>query len=364
MINKLLIVFLLLKLFYFLQSVLSPYPEFNRMNLDYPGNYFLQVYSNNDSGFYEKIAENGYSKTTDINIDGADYAFFPVYPFTGMLISKAFNISPRLSLLIVTTIASLLMLIVFFSFVKEYLKDENKAFWCSLTLIFFPHHFYFSMIYTESFFLLSALLCYYSMLMKNNTIFIISSTILVLTRINGIFYLFPLLIFYNRDGIKNYLVISRYYIFIPMILSILSYLTYLKIKFGSFLAFKIASEKNWMGSPKNPIITLYETLLSTGNQEFLIYNAIYSIGFLILSVIFITKRQYSFFLLSILSILIPLYEGSSISQPRFISLIFPFSIIIGSFIYSFKYRKTLMIGLLLLHLITFAFWNTTHPLSY
>jgi hypothetical protein len=149
-----------------------------------------------------------------------------------------------------------------------------------------------------------------------------------------------------------------------MILSILSYLTYLKIKFGSFLAFKIASEKNWLGNPKNPIITLYETLSNLDNQGFLIYNAIYSFGFLLLSIIFLIKKQYSFFILSMLSILIPLYEGSCISQPRFISVVFPFSLIIGSFIYSLNYRKMLMIGLLILHLVTFAFWNTTHPMSY
>lgn len=75
--KKLLLIFLSIKLLYLLQSLLSPYPNYNRMNTDYSGNYFLQVYSNNDSGWYEKIATNGYSNTNDLNSkESADYAFF------------------------------------------------------------------------------------------------------------------------------------------------------------------------------------------------------------------------------------------------------------------------------------------------
>lgn len=145
--------------------------------------------------------------------------------------------------MLLTTVASFLMLITFFYFATEYLGNENKAFWCSLVLIFFPHHFYFSMIYTESFFVLFGVLCFYSILSTNNLLFMIASSLLVLTRINGVIYIIPLLIFYNRYNIKNWFVISRYYIFIPMVISLTSYLIYLKLKFGSFLHLKSPLKK-------------------------------------------------------------------------------------------------------------------------
>jgi Gpi18-like mannosyltransferase len=335
------------------------------MNTDCLENYFLQVYSNNDSGWYEKIAANGYPNTNDINNkESADYAFFPVYPITGKLISNLFKIKPRLSLLLLTTVASFLMMITFYYFATEYLGNENKAFWCSLVLIFFPHHFYFSMIYTESFFVFFSVLCFYSILSKKNILFMIASSLLVLTRINGVIYIIPLLIFYNRDNIKKWFVISRYYIFIPMIISLTSYLIILKLKFGSFFAFKIASENNWAGNPQNPFNALIRGVTESGDHLYLKYNAIYSIVFLLLSILFLVKKQYSFFILSILSILFPLYEGSTISQPRFISVIFPFSLLIGSFVYSFRYRLPLIIGILLMQLLTFGFWIITHPLSF
>jgi hypothetical protein len=62
-------------------------------------------------------------------------------------------------------------------------------------------------------------------------------------------------------------------------------------------------------------------------------------------------------------LLLPLFSGSVASMPRFISVIFPFTILFGDWLHSFKY-KYYMLGLLFfLQLFVFYFWLTRHPFS-
>lgn len=361
---KLILIFLGLKLVYPLQSFLSPSPEFNRMKHDVSWDYFLQVYSNNDSGWYEKIASNGYSKVEGGKSISDEYAFFPAYPLGGKVFSDLMQISPRISLLLISTACSILMILVFFSFAREYLMDDSKAFWSSLLVIIFPHHFYFSMVYSESLFLLSGIICFYALFKKNHVVFMIASSVLVLTRINGVLYLIPLVLFYNRLNHSDYFRASRYFIFMPMLISIGSYLLFLKIKFGSFLAFRTSAvHQYWFKEEQNPLSTLYDTLFSD-SAVYLKYNAIYVIVFLVASFAFIKKRQYAFFALCFSSLILPLSQGGCVSLPRFISVLFPFSLLLGSWVHSLKWRNFAIFCLIILHLITFSFWNITHPFSF
>lgn len=130
------------------------------------------------------------------------------------------------------------------------------------------------------------------------------------------------------------------------------------------MAFKVVAEKNWGGHLQLPFQTYIDCITKNGADLFLRYNAIYSLVFLLLSFVFLFKKQYSFFALCIIGILIPLLEGSTISQPRFISILFPYSILFGSMISKMRYPNAIIALLFLLQLITFGFWNLSLPLSF
>ena len=148
-----------------------------------------------------------------------------------------------------------------------------------------------------------------------------------------------------------------------MLFTFLIYCIYLKVITGDFLVFKTCSESGWGGGPTFPLKSLYQTLTDDTAYVFK-YDAVYSIFFLMLSFIFLIRKEYYFFAFAILIILLPLYEGGTISQPRFISVIFPFSLLIGILISKMRVPVLFIFLLFALQLYSYSFWAITDPLSY
>lgn len=361
----LILLFLAIKFVYYIQSYASLYPNYNRLEINYFGDRFLQTYSNNDAGWYEKIAEHGYPEVENMQSENAElYAFFPAFPMAGRWIALLFHIPVRLALFLLVTLLSLAMLMAFFAFVKEYTKDETVAFFSALALIVFPHHYYFSMLYTESLFLLLVVLSFYAVLKNKFWLLALSGSLLVITRVNGILILLPLLVFMNRNAARGGFKIYNYYAFVPIILTYLMYLLYLKTRTGDYFAFSTAADNGWGRHLHSPFTMLYDTLIGPAKNSFLKYNAIYGVLFLALSVLFLFKKQYSFFLLSALVILLPLCSANTVAMPRYISVAFPFSILFGTWIAKSKAPYLFITLLFIAQLVTFGFWNITHPLSF
>jgi hypothetical protein len=119
-----------------------------------------------------------------------------------------------------------------------------------------------------------------------------------------------------------------------------------------------------MGRGTNfPFATFYNTLSKAG-EWFFKYNAIYAILFLSLSFFFLIRKEYYFFVFAWIVILLPLCEGTTIAQPRYISIIFRFSILFGTYIARSKFPSALIVCLLALQLYTYSFWAITDPFSY
>lgn len=358
----LLIFFILIKLGYLIMHFSFPFPEFNRISPDLENGTWY-VFSNNDSGWYEKIASNGYPEiSSKEEKEAAVYAFFPLYPMTTRAIVKVTSFSPLKVMVIVSQIFSLFMVFMLYQFIKAYTKSNEKALYASMIWIAFPHHFYFSMAYTESLFLALAITSFYGILSRKTAIFIIASSLLVLTRINGIFLLIPLLVFeFQINRTFNWIQMRK---FLPMVLTLVGYLFFIKYQTGEFFAFKDISEIHWYGNPQNPFQTLYNHLSFIRKKWYLNYNGVYAVIFILLSFIFLKRKEYAFFLFALIGIFLPLYEGSTLSQPRFISVIFPFALIFVSFFKNYKLKNILVVVLLGLHYWTYWFWMTNHPLSY
>lgn len=339
-----------------------PYPEYNRIPKEVEQSTWF-VFSNNDSGWYEKIALNAYPKVSSIeDQEAAVYAFFPLYPLLIKVTMLLTSMSSLQSMIIVSHLISFCLLWLLYLFIKAYTKSKTTAFYAALIWLFFPHHYYFSVAYTEPLFVTLLIWSFYALLKRNYSVFVIASSLLVLTKVNGIFMILPFILFDHH--VHQKVAPKRLLIFFPMLISLFSYLFYIKLQTGDFLAFKKISEFHWGGNPQNPFFTLYEYLRHWNEDWHLNYNAVYAMIFLLLSLLFIKRKEYGFFTLAIITILLPLYEGSTVSQPRFISIVFPFALIINAFLKKTHYKK-ITLGLLLgLHYWSFWFWMTTQPLSY
>lgn len=356
------LLFIFIKIGYLILHYSLSYPNFNRIPKDAKDANW-HVFANNDSGWYHAIAMNGYSTIESIkDSDAANYAFFPLFPLLIKAVMHLTSWNALHSMVVVSQLISILLLWLLYLFIKTYCKSQEIALYSTLIWLVFPHHYYFSMAYTESLFLCLALASFYALLKRNTTLFIISSCLLVLTRVNGFFILLPLFLF--EFQLKKLFKLKSLLKFIPMIISLLAYLFFLYIKTGDFLAFKHASEFHWNGTPQNPLQTLVKYLFDWNQEWYLNYNAFYALFFIGLSWLFLKRREYAFFTLAIVTILIPLYEGSTISQPRFISVIFPFAILLNHILKNRSVKIAMIIFFLIGHYSTFWFWMINHPFSF
>ena len=368
-IRFLLLAFAILKLMYIVQTALSPYPEYNRLPLKQEG-YALAVFSNNDSGWYEHIADVGYPTQGGIdNPDNAVFAFFPMYPMLGYGLKNVLGISPRAALFCMSTLFSYLSLLMLFWFVREYTQNESIAFLSVLVFMLLPHNFYVSMIYSESTYLFFLLLSFYTILKRWWILFTLATSVLILTRINASFSMLSILVFYlGKQEVKaKWYHPKTYFVFVPMLLALSSYLLFMKLHFGSFFAFKEISEKYWNGQPATFLNHAQSILQHLNSKEFFeSYNLVYAFLFLSISIFFLVRKQYAFFLLTFLNILLPLYEGSVLSQNRFISVLFPFSFLLATVLKDKprSFQFAICIFLLGYHLWTFQFWIINDPMAY
>lgn len=187
--------------------------------------YFLQIFSNHDSGWYERIAGTGYPfPIVDGSLDNACYAFFPAFPFLGKLLIFLLNCSPRAALFILSTLISFALIPALFSLGKQLKLEPEANNWFVFLFLFFPHHFYFSMIYTEGLFALMGILSFLFLLKRQFFWFGLCSSILVLTKIQGVVWLFSLLVFHAGFLGRERFKISHWLQFIPSIFTICLFL--------------------------------------------------------------------------------------------------------------------------------------------
>ena len=378
---KILFASLVIKLGYFLFAILL---TTNNQNTNYKFN--LQSYSSliakNDAGWYLKIAENGYSKKYSAKeigySNGADFiqsewAFFPLYPFILKAISTISFLDLKQSGVLISFLLSYLSFYIFYQLLKVLGSDDKKALYSTFVLIVLPFHYYFSMIYTESLFFILLLLAFIAIL-KNKLYFLpIILSALVLTRPNGLFMLIPLFVFalekdvilkqslswknlVEKETLKKSVHLSKYFVAGPIVF--IAWLFYQKLNTNEFFAFSIA-QRGWYREFMFPILAFFR------RGDFATqFNSIYTIIVILLAFMVRKKMSFSFQLFILISFLLPLSSGAVTSMPRFISLMFPLTLILGNQLYALKYKYGLLMLLLMLHFYCFYFWIIEANFSY
>lgn len=370
---KLLLVTLLVKVAYILFAHLLD----NNINLlDFEN--IASIFYRNDSSWYEKIATNLYPQINDLSdlgyangpdIKQSEWAFFPQYPLLVRWLMN-FSLSFKESGFILLIILSITTVVGFFLFASDFLKERRTAFYCTLIFIVFPFNYYFSMMYTEALFF-SLLIFSFIAINRKKYYFIPFLLIpLVLTRSLGLVCLLPLYLFYlEKEGILTGYRINfkeliskrnllRSMIFATGPLAFLVYMVYQQQLTGSYFAFSLA-QAGWGRTYRFPLLVFF----SRGDLQTQ-FNSIYTILVVLLWVLNFRKFPLSLNIFIFLAIFIPLTSGQIISQARFISIIFPLTILVGAWLWKFRFKYIFILLMFGLQLFVFTYWLSWHPFSY
>jgi hypothetical protein len=310
-----------------------------------------------DSGWYIAIINYGYSFNENKN---STVAFFPLYP---LLISGVSKIIPINYFYIGQFISWLALLGALLALYKLLRLDYSDvfSFRVLLYLLIFPWSFFLAAVYTESLFLLLVVSSFYYARKGNWPAASLLGFFAALTRISGILLLPALLYeFYAQNKtLKN-----KHIAWLALIpAGLLTFMLYLKLKTGYFLAF-LYNQTTYERTIAFPLTTIWIDFKNTifflrdGNVMKMSFYAL-SLLTLGVCVILLIKKyreiRTSYLVFAILSILLPLCTGTTISLGRYFLSIFP--IFIAAALVENKIFKNLWfaIGFITLIALTFSF---------
>lgn len=328
--KKILLAFIVWRVLLFLIAVISPaifpqfgarFPYFEERLIATGLPHFIWSFGNFDGVHYLGIAKDAYAyQYTQV--------FFPLYPILVKIASLATFGNLVLAGLLVSNIAFLAALILFYKMIaKTY--SEKTALWSAIFLLAFPTSFYFGAVYTEGLFFLLIISAFYLLEQKKYWQAAIVGSFASATRLIGLF-LAPLIV--SRKNLRAALPA----LIVPV--GFLAYVIYLKLEFNNPLYFltaqQIFGQERSVGSivllPQ--VIYRYLKILSTVQGQPLITAAFELSATLIalaLLILAIKKVKLQWVLFSFAAILIPTLTGTLTSMPRYILVAFPIYIVLA-----------------------------------
>lgn len=340
---------------------------------------FAGILHRNDAGWFERIAENWYPVITDLRDLGyshdaefkqSEWAFFPMYPLMNRVLMQIFNIPFLYSGLFLSLALSFLTFIGFYWFCLLHTGDNRKSLYCSLVFIVFPFHYYFSMMYTEAAFF--TFLIYTFIVVHKKVYWIIPLLLipLVLSRPFGLVSIIAIYMYHlEREGILKGWIINfneffkrsnllKSLLFLSGPLAFAMYCAYQYQMTGVFNAFTRA-QAGWYREMMFPWMAFFRS--GDFPTQF---SSFYSIIVILLSVLTIKKHPASLNVFIWLSIILPLVSGSVASMPRFVSVIFPITILIGSWLYKLRTKYAFIALFAGLQIFVFYYWLIGDPFSF
>lgn len=278
---------------------------------------FLASWAQWDGGHFINIARFGY-------FGPQEYAFFPLFPNLIKLVSIFTFGNYVLAGLLVSNISFFLFLIFFYKLIDKKFgqKIANTAIF---TFLVFPTSYFGAAVYSESVFLFLAVLVLYYLENKKLFYAAIASLFAGATRLIGIFLIIPIAWSYLESisfKIKN---LDWKILLLPLSISgLFLYSLYLYLKFGDPFYFSTV-ESVWHRSLVNPITTIYSYLavnpFAKPFNDYLDFAV--TLGFLAILVTGFKKIPKSWWLYSLLVILLPASTGTLTSMPRYALSAFP-----------------------------------------
>ncbi len=311
--------------------------EFDNPNLwinDLPN--WLKSFANWDSGWYLKIASDGYEYIPET---AANIVFFPLYPLLMRWLAWLMNNQYLLAGIILSHTFLILAIYFFYKLIK--IDFSEKVAWRSvLYLLVFPVSFFLISVYTESLFLFLVILSFYLARKRKWLLTGIVGIFLSLTKPWGITICLPLLIEYLDQNNFKFKEIKADILWLGLpLLGLLSYMRFLKVKFGSYFLF-VSSQTAWHDEYAFnffKIITDYFNNIFINISDNLSYQTSITFDFsffilaLILSILVFFYVRKSYGVYALLATLIPAFSGIMVSMSRYILIIFPIFILLAKF---------------------------------
>lgn len=281
-----------------------------------------------DGGHYLNIAAFGY-------LDITNYAFFPLFPTLAGIVHHFLKLDLITSGLLISNIAFVLFLIVFFKLVfSKYTKEVAYA--STITLLLFPTSFFATAYYSESLFLLIVTLAFASLWRKNFLLAALLASLASLTRLMGVmlivsvFYSYFASIKFNprKVNIKLFHIAAAFF-------GVSVYSIYLFFNLNDPLRF-LTSQSNWQRTVTDPISTIVSYIWPIVTRQLRPFSDWLDLGFtlLFLSILIlgIKKIPSSLWIFSMLAILIPTSSGTLTSMPRYLLASLGAFIIVGLYL--------------------------------
>jgi|TARA_R110000737_G_scaffold202403_1_gene221598 Gpi18-like mannosyltransferase len=332
---------------------------------------YIQTTRKYDAYWYEKIANNGYPKVTDKKELGyanekdfkqSEWAFFPFYPKLISGMKTVFGMNYNSAAFFLSLLFSFLSLVGMLWFSLIFLKNESKALFTTLLFFCFPFSFYFSMFYTEALFFTFLLFSFIAIYYKKHIYLAALIIPLILLRPNGLVLLLPLFLYFLEQNelltkwkfnwralfTKKKLFLTSAFITGPIAFAVYCWYQYRMT--GYPFAFSIA-QAGWYREFMFPILAFFRKGdLATQ------FNSIYTIIVIVYAFSIRKKLPLSLNTLIWISLILPLCSGSVTSMTRFISIIFPLFLILGSQIEKSRFKIPILMLILGLHFLSFTTW--------
>ena len=276
-----------------------------------------------DCQWYLTIIHDGY----DLHTRGtpkiwhglANWAFFPLYPYTVKMLSWITSMNAVIIGIIFNQVIMLFTLMVFYKYLKLFVNEINSRYGIVL-LAFSPFSIYFSSLYTEALFLFLSLSSFYLMHTKRFLLSAICGGLLSATRPIGVMFSIPFMLYQTMYYKFNF---SRWVHMILLgfisISGILLYMLFLHIHTGDYLAFQHI-QKGW---GRHGIDTQH-----IGSQIYLMISDRHNFFIFLLSCILsfylLYRRYFAEGLFNLLCILPGVMTGTMMSEGRFAGTLFTF----------------------------------------
>jgi len=274
---------------------------------------WLDMWARWDSEWWLLVADKGYSSSVEVyrNFGGGRYLptetakLFPVYP----LAIRCLTFLVRNSVLAGFLIANLaaITFLYYLHRLANKLLDEDSAAQTVLLYVVYPTSFYLSAVYSESLFLAALTAAFFYIEEKKLLPAAMACGIAILTRSTA-FIAAPALVWLAWQKFENRKALSAFTIASALVIPLLMFLIFVKMRFGSVFAVTQSIEY-WRGDLKYPFyafVRFFQGDIAIHGQHNSIIDFVFAAIHIVILVISYRKIPAPYYLYSIVAIVFPL----------------------------------------------------------
>jgi hypothetical protein len=306
-------------------------PNWNKDYVAFPGSKLWDSFARWDSGWYNRIARDGYY----LEGSQSDVAFFPAYPYLSRWLGAVFG-SHWAAGLVLSNVALLFGLFFLYGTARRYL-DRQGAERAVLFALVFPSSIFFSCFYTEGLFFFAVAGAFYFYERDRLLPAALFGALAVLTRSTGVL-LFPAFtlgaLHRERYRLRPLGLRPLFLLLIPA--ALLVFMLMLKEQVGDPFAF-VKAQAGWGRGSASPITAIYEEakrilpMNERPNAEslFLVIDMGATLGLFAVAAFALTRLDAAHAVFALLSVVVPLASGRVLSMERFAACVVPMYLVVA-----------------------------------